>query len=1252
MKRLFIIIGILALAAVSAAETQNLVKNSDLKQLSASGGPGGWYVRPATAPVKRVQREDGESFALRLASPSGERIFVIQNSVPVKKGGKYMLSIAFRGKPGTKARFYIEGGRSGKDYWTEAIHIACRNDKWVSAQHPFTAKGDNPHIVMAQLSAGEIEFAEPQVYAYEAPENKDGNLLKNADFTFGGADGGVQGWALRTEDSEVTRFKREEGDTAIRMVGSRALLIQNGVPAKKGERYLLCITFRGKPDTRGRFYIEGGSEANGSYWTKAIHIKTSDAEKWQTVQLPFTADGDNPHVVMALLSKGTIEFAAPKVVPAPKKKSDNLLTNADFATTLEQGGKKIPMLWDAKNNAQIEVVKTDIGNVVRMQSLKEHRSHLVQNNLELQKGKEYQFSVRYRGTPGTTFLYGAEGGGWGILNRNIKCQKDWKIASIRIRLPEKAKGTPYAVFATEPKGGYVELSNPQVIEVEPGFSNGDFSKGAKSWIFENAEVVDRNEHTKCVKLNGTQKTARIVQSGLLLEKGKNYELGFDARGGDDRRFTDGQNATWYRIALYYGGEPFFGSGKWLDSFERWQHKSLRFTALRDMSVDVVGELRDPGTVYFANITLKEIASIAPALDIVLDAPWIYTRGAEFGTKGEFSGSVFVAVKGDKLRITFDGREQLLNYAPEVRFNFAIPSEPGRKEIKIELLDADGKTTATAAEHFTVRGKAPDHHSHVVTLDKQHRMFVDGKPFFAIGCWGNRGPVPREESYYMLSDMGFNLVLCGSSSLDAIDAAGMYGMVGMNSGKLFKAIPEKEKLEHVIQLAEGYKKTLAHPALLCYFSTDEPSWRGVQLEPYQNGYRLFRDYVDPWRPVYLNEAPRGTSEALRPSGDACDLYGIDIYPIPPPNPHSELEDKGITSVGKYTDMCRVTVRDRKPVWMTLQAFSWEHMYHRPNEVYPTLEENRFMAYDSIAHGATGLMYYGIWFGKGSNEKFLADLKTTIHELTAAAPFIVGDTVEGETATSTPDIRVMQKRTAEHGDLWIVLNESAEKRQVELKGKFPANIAELSGKTMPAPDGGKLAFELPAYEVRVFRDADKPMPKPLYVPKPKRKFEKFKSLEGYRQASWIWYPGTNSLSGAKAFFRQDFEIGDRVPEKAELSVAGDDMFRCWINGELVMEQMGWQDAHTLDVAKYLKPGKNTIRIQAADAEAPPCGLLYAIVRGDGKPIVLSGKATEASLDGKDNWKPAQIIAPYGKGAWLSNVSAKPYKPSTQKIPLPKE
>ena len=101
---------------------------------------------------------------------------------------------------------------------------------------------------------------------------------------------------------------------------------------------------------------------------------------------------------------------------------------------------------------------------------------------------------------------------------------------------------------------------------------------------------------------------------------------------------------------------------------------------------------------------------------------------------------------------------------------------------------------------------------------------------------------------------------------------------------------------------------------------------------------------------------------------------------------------------------------------------------------------------------------LWMGRGQSDEFLDNLKKTLHEITAAAPFLVGDTVTGETTTDTPNVSVMQKRS-QHGDLWIVINESPDPKRVELKGDFPRNIAELSGKEMPSSDGGKLAFGLP-------------------------------------------------------------------------------------------------------------------------------------------------------------------------------------------------
>ena len=55
MKRFLTIACTLMLAAVFADE-RNLVNNADFKQLSASGGPGGWIVRPSVRNVRSCKQ--------------------------------------------------------------------------------------------------------------------------------------------------------------------------------------------------------------------------------------------------------------------------------------------------------------------------------------------------------------------------------------------------------------------------------------------------------------------------------------------------------------------------------------------------------------------------------------------------------------------------------------------------------------------------------------------------------------------------------------------------------------------------------------------------------------------------------------------------------------------------------------------------------------------------------------------------------------------------------------------------------------------------------------------------------------------------------------------------------------------------------------------------------------------------------------------------------------------------------------------
>ena len=110
----------------------------------------------------------------------------------------------------------------------------------------------------------------------------------------------------------------------------------------------------------------------------------------------------------------------------------------------------------------------------------------------------------------------------------------------------------------------------------------------------------------------------------------------------------------------------------------------------------------------------------------------------------------------------------------------------------------------------------------------------------------------------------------------------------------------------------------------------------------------------------------------------------------------------------------------------------------------------------------------------------------------------------------------------------------------------------------------------------------------------------------------------------------------------------MFRCWVNGVQVMEQCGWARAYTIDAAKYLKPGKNTIRIHAADAGGAPCGLLYGLVTDDGREIV-SGADTRVSKNGRDGWMQVEVLGKYGIKPWTFQVSAVPYAPPEEDVAI---
>jgi hypothetical protein len=171
-------------------------------------------------------------------------------------------------------------------------------------------------------------------------------------------------------------------------------------------------------------------------------------------------------------------------------------------------------------------------------------------------------------------------------------------------------------------------------------------------------------------------------------------------------------------------------------------------------------------------------------------------------------------------------------------------------------------------------------------------------------------------------------------------------------------PNRRLLMNIVGQLKG------HPALGAWKGIDEPANPNrparVPVAGLVRAYRTLRA-ADPNHPVVITQAPIGTAAQLTPYRPAFDITGADIYPVSyPPGKHAGGGKRDIGIVG---DITRKMVRaaGSKPIWMTLQI-AWsgviateQHPANVPR--FPTLSQERFMAYQAIVNGARGLAFFG-------------------------------------------------------------------------------------------------------------------------------------------------------------------------------------------------------------------------------------------------------------------------------------------------------
>ena len=364
---------------------------------------------------------------------------------------------------------------------------------------------------------------------------------------------------------------------------------------------------------------------------------------------------------------------------------------------------------------------------------------------------------------------------------------------------------------------------------------------------------------------------------------------------------------------------------------------------------------------------------------------------------------------------------------------------------------------------------------------------DGRKLFALGMYER----PRtDDEWRRWSEAGINLVCCHSR--DDLDLAHEWGMFGWVPVPMILSDDDDGSA-----LADRIDELKDHPALAVWEAPDEAIWHAHRqetnwatkrlwsLEPdalaevndrldalvrgLARGSRLIRG-LDPGRPLWLNES--GCHQlTLARCVPYLDVVGFDGYPVP------YRVEKPLHHLGIDTARFRAIAPGRE-IWMVQQGFSWSSLGQDPSApvVYPTVEQYRFMAWQAIARGATGLL----WWGSAHEDRpapFLDDLMSVVaefadlHELLDGGE-VISVHVEADTRSypaTSAGVRHMVRRAGDRTML-VLVNEDPFEQDGIISGIDWVEPTEMRPVARPSADLTRIAdgFITPmqGYEARVY------------------------------------------------------------------------------------------------------------------------------------------------------------------------------------------
>lgn len=266
----------------------------------------------------------------------------------------------------------------------------------------------------------------------------------------------------------------------------------------------------------------------------------------------------------------------------------------------------------------------------------------------------------------------------------------------------------------------------------------------------------------------------------------------------------------------------------------------------------------------------------------------------------------------------------------------------------------------------------------VYIDEYRRTIVDGKPFFPLGMYFR---YVTESNLQHYTQAPFNVLMPykrpDRAGFDLCQKYGLKVIYNLQAGLSDKDIGKRWMTKQINEFKD-------HPALLAWYTNDE---RPLNDIPKLTARQGFVEALDRDHPTW---SVQDVFTELGHYLPTYDILGMDPYPVGRKMPL----DRCIYSL-RQSDKDTFGIR---PVWHVPQAFGWNwlHRSETKNMLCPNRQELNNMAWQAIAGGANGLVFYAYMHiveqraTKNNDDEFTwQDVCDLAHELKRHEGVILGE-----------------------------------------------------------------------------------------------------------------------------------------------------------------------------------------------------------------------------------------------------------------------